>query len=158
MNPTHEPFRGEDDQLWLGWKWFELHAKQRLEALKFFLTIFGALMTVGSAFLQSSYLFVAAVAGCMAIGASLLFWQIDRRSLQLIEIGERMIDRRWNALGFPSETNPISEVRIRREDGVRYKHAFLAVFIAAGLSSFGIFVLAVYLLNFPNQVPLPRLH
>ena len=158
MQPKHDPLHGEDDQLWVGWKWFEFHSKQRLEAFKFFLTIFGALITVASGFVQTQYIFVATVSSFLALWAALIFWQIDRRSLQLIEIGEGVLHARWQQLAFNVDLNPVSRSSVVHSDGLRFKHAFLLVFLAAGLSAFAMLGFSIYLMNYPQQIFVPKLH
>jgi hypothetical protein len=147
---------GEDDQLWIGWAWFELHAKQRLEMLRFFVTIYGAIAAAAAGFLQTPYVFVSSCLSIIAMLLTLVFWQLDRRSTQLVEIGERVLSHRWIELRFARDFDPVAQAQVRRDEGVRYKHAFLVLFIGSALLAFGLFVMSIYMIDFPSTAAVTK--
>jgi hypothetical protein len=158
MRPLHEPLHGEDDCLWIGWKWFEYHAKQRLEMFKFFITIYGATIAVAAGFLETSFILASAVLSFVGVMLSAVFWQLDRRSLQLIEVGERVLTARWDEVGFDKDLNPVRQSQTKHEDGVRFKHALLLVFLGAALLGFALFITAIYLTHYPISNVSPKPH
>lgn len=157
MSPAHE-LHTDDDQLWIGWEWFEFHAKQRIEMVKFFITIFGAVAAGAAGFLQTPYVFVSACLSVIGLFLTITFWQLDHRSIQLIEIGETILGQRWTDAKFPDKLNPVILAQARHDEGVRFKHALLILFIGAGLLAIGLFAFSIYLINYPSSLVLPKTH
>jgi small-conductance mechanosensitive channel len=157
LNPLHGSLQGEDSRLWIGWQWLEYHSKQRLEMFKFFVMIYGAIVAVAAGFLETTLVFASAILSVVAMMLAGVFWQLDRRSLQLIEIGEHILCARWDQSGFDRELNPVRLAQMRQQDGIRFKYALLVVFIGAGLLACALFVIALYAINYPTAHIAPRM-
>ncbi len=156
---THEIQNGEDEQLWIGWEWFEYHAKQRLEAVKFFITIYGAISALAAGFINTPHVFVTSILSVIALSLAVLFWQLDKRSMQLVEIGESIVSARWKELGFQVSLDPISQAKVHQDTGLRYKHVFLVLFCGAGVLSFLLFIASVYIIVNPiSVITVPPIH
>ena len=91
----------------LGWKWFEYHAKQRLDVFKFYMTIYAAITVAGGYLLDKHYDHLGSIFGLLAVVISIVFWQLDVRSRHLTEIGEKLIKASSESAGIPPELNPV---------------------------------------------------
>ena len=72
------------------WRYFELHANQRMAVFNFFLLMSGAIAAGLAATLQGSVklAFVGIVLGCLLALVSFVFWKLDQRVGFLIKHGE----------------------------------------------------------------------
>ena len=72
------------------WKYFELHAHQRIAVFNFFLVLSGALAAGIAATLQGSQRFSAlgVVLGILLAFVSFLFWKLDQRASFLVKHAE----------------------------------------------------------------------
>src|SRR5262245_6023620 len=111
-------------QLTIGWKWFEYHAKQRLDIFKFFLTIYTAVAVGGSVLYDRGFFRLAMVLGGVNFLASWLFWRLDVRSRRLTGYGEDLLDAALEGERIPPRLNPIQRARIGGDGGIRFKTAF----------------------------------
>jgi hypothetical protein len=73
------------------WNWFELHARQRLQNINFFLALLAALLAGYGAVLKDSLLSLSLGIGLGVITISALFYALDRRIRTLLHIGERAL-------------------------------------------------------------------
>jgi len=127
------------DALVYGFKWFEYHANQRITTFNFYLVVYTGLVA-GYGFLLKEKI----VAGSLFINLimvllSILFWQLDIRNRQLIEIGENIISACWVRAGLSDTLNPIESSRTRQSEGLRFRHLFEIVFLVGG--TFGLLAL-----------------
>lgn len=77
------------------WKYFELHAHQRIAVLNFFLILSGALAAGMAATLQGSERFssLGVVLGVLLAFVSFLFWKLDQRVSFLIKRAESALSQ-----------------------------------------------------------------
>ena len=73
------------------WRWFDLHAKQRVSMFNFFLLSVGALATAYGLLLREQLYVVAAVAAVMGVFVSLVSCLLDVRNRQLVKMGEEAL-------------------------------------------------------------------
>jgi hypothetical protein len=139
-----------DRELDIGWRWFEFHARQRLDSFKFFALGYGATMSLTLAFINTGTHFPALLLSIFSALLAIIFWQLDERNRQLIEIGEKIIDSCWRASRFSENLNPVQAARVRQQSGIRYRYAFLAGFAGCLAFSVAMFGLSVYMVNFPQ--------
>ena len=66
-----------------------------------------------------------------AIGITIVFWFLDRRNRNLIEIGENIIDAHWRAADLDQNLNPITQARKTFGTGLRFATAFGAMYFSA---------------------------
>ncbi|MBS4050752.1 MAG: hypothetical protein KGZ69_06075 [Methylomonas sp.] len=70
------------------WKYFQLHADQRLKALQFYVAISGVTIAgLATSFSGATYLTTLAVS-VVGMVVTIVFFRIDRRTAQLIKVGE----------------------------------------------------------------------
>ena len=74
------------------WRWFELHAKQRVSMFNFFLLSVGALATAYGLLLREQLYVVAAVAAFMGVFVSLVSCLLDVRNRKLVKMGEEALE------------------------------------------------------------------
>jgi hypothetical protein len=147
--PTQDRGHGEDDELWIGWKWFELHSKQRLESFKFFALTYGAATSLAVSLMRPTTIFIALILCVLTTLTCIIFWQLDVRNRQLIEIGESIIRKRWDQLGLNPDVNPILAAALKLETGIRYKHAFLFAFLCCTSLSIVLFATTIFFIHHP---------
>lgn len=128
-----------------GFKWFEFHAQQRITTFNFYLVIYSGLAAAVSFLLKERFLLGSVAISLAMIGTSVLFWQLDVRSRQLIEIGESILSASWQKCGLSDGLNPVVLSKARQSQGFRYKQLFGAVFTLGGMTGFGAFVYAIAL-------------
>lgn len=86
------------------WRYFELHAKQRITVFNYFLVLSGAVVAGLAATLQGSprFSFVGAVLGVLLALVSFVFWKLDQRVSFLIKHAEAALAEVEKAL--PTES------------------------------------------------------
>lgn len=128
-----------------GFKWFEFHAQQRTTTFNYYVIIYSGLAAAVSFLLKENIKLGSIVMSLLMVGVSVLFWQLDVRNRQLIDIGEAILSDSWRKNGLNEELNPAALSKAKQPEGFRYKELFGAVFIGGGLIGFGAFVYAVTL-------------
>ena len=131
------------------WKYFELHAAQRMSIFNFFLVLSG--------------LVLAGIAGCISQGAklkweeiflgvalmvvSLIFWKLDQRTAFLVKHAEKALvelEHDIPACARLFSTEPAATEQARREQAVwTYGLSFRLVFWITGLSGLSAVLLAL---------------
>ncbi len=110
------------------WQYFEYHAKQRIDTFKFYITFSTFLMGSVFAVLDTNILFkniITIAILCILILFSVLFWFLDKRNRDLIEIAKKTI--------IEIEANQqIDEkfkifTKAKKEEGI-YKKVFCLIF------------------------------
>ena len=125
------------------WKYFSLHAAQRLTTFNFYVTIstliIGAAVTLRKEHVAFRELLPLAV---LLAFVSVIFWGLDQRNRQLVKNGEKALkylDSLWGIGGHEAEVMKIiecDEFRCKHRIGWRYSTAFNAIFVvffASGL-------------------------
>jgi hypothetical protein len=131
-----------------GFKWFEYHATQRMTSFNFFLLIYSGLSAAESFLLREKIHPGSLLISISLILMSIIFWQLDVRSRQLIDIGELIVSRSWPQCGLDEALDPIALAAAKRSEGLRFKQLFGAVFVLGGLAGIGMFIYAMYLTAF----------
>jgi hypothetical protein len=72
----------------LSWKHFDLHAKQRIEVFKSYLTLVALIFAGYGVALQAKLYSVGMAIACFAAVVSVLFWFLDKRTRALIKLSE----------------------------------------------------------------------
>jgi hypothetical protein len=93
------------------WRYFELHAQQRITVFNFFIAITGLLATgIGLSLQQEGkYLYLCSILGAFMIFISIIFWKLDHRVSMLIKNSE-------TALQFIESNFQNQEFRILTKD------------------------------------------
>ncbi len=88
-DPTRAAWQSAHDH---AWRFFELHANQRMTVFNFFLVLVGLLVAGIAATLQGSARFSALgiALGALLVPLSFLFWKLDQRVSFLIKHAERI--------------------------------------------------------------------
>jgi hypothetical protein len=74
---------------------------------------------------------------------SIVFWQLDLRNRQLVNIGEKIVSGNWSKCDFDETLNPIS-MSAEKESGVlRFRQLFGAVFALGGIAGLAMFAYAM---------------
>lgn len=126
-----------------GFKWFEFHAQQRTTTFNYYLIIYSGLAAAVSFLLKEKFQLGSIVMSIIMIGVSVLFWQLDVRNRQLIEIGETILSDSWRKNGLSEDLDPVVLSKAKQPEGFRYKQLFGAVFMLGGVAGFGSFVYAI---------------
>jgi hypothetical protein len=130
-----------------GWRWFEFHAAQRMSAFRYFLTIYAAVGGVALALLEKGYFVFGLVAAILTLWIAFLFWSMDKRSRQLIEIGEAIIDAQWGQRGYDAKLNPIRRAGADVARGRRFKAVFRRLFILGCIAALTLIAWAIFALS-----------
>jgi hypothetical protein len=140
-----EPQTNQQKALEYGFKWFEYHAQQRITSFHFYLIAYSGLAAAEAFLLKETFHFGSMLIGLVMIFTSVLFWQLDVRNRQLIEIGELIISQGWLEGGLDSHLNPIHLSRKTQSEGLRFKYIFGIVFMLGGIAGLGTLAYAIYL-------------
>lgn len=75
------------------WKYFEIHAQQRMIVFNYFIVIAGATLTgIGFCIQQGSrYNYLASCLGVFLLVLSFMFWKLDQRVSMFIKAAERAL-------------------------------------------------------------------
>ena len=84
--------------------------------------------------------------GAIMIMMSALFWQLDVRNRQLIEIGEHILSSGWIQNKLDEQINPVILSGEKAPKGFSFKQLFGAVFILGGLVGLAALGYAILLL------------
>ncbi|MEQ0113348.1 hypothetical protein ABLU99_24440 [Klebsiella sp. JN_Kp123] len=98
------------------WKYFEIHAQQRMTVFNYYIVIAGATITgIGFCLQQgANYNFMTAALGFFLMFTSFLFWKLDKRVSELIkEVESALIEFESNIITnkyqlFTNDKNNIS--------------------------------------------------
>lgn len=126
-----------------GFRWFEYHAKQRITTFNFYLIIYSGLAAAFAFLLKERIAAGSILVSLLMLLMSILFWQLDIRNRQLIEIGEEIVIASWTAAGLDDLPDPVARARIRQAEGLRFKELFGIVFLVGGAFGLGTFIYAV---------------
>ena len=117
------------------WRWFALHAKQRVTMFNYFLVASGVLANAYGLLVREGLWGVAIVAASIGCMVGLVSWGLDLRNRQLVKLGEEALTEIEEEYLFPptlcSETDgsPSSGILIReakdRKPSLLFKHRFL---------------------------------
>lgn len=101
---THFPISAGDDYRNHAWRYFELHAKQRMAIFNFFLVLSGFIATglVASVQVTGLTVLVGAFLGALLSLVSFIFWKLDQRVSFLIKNAENVLIELESALSEPS--------------------------------------------------------
>lgn len=133
----------EEMTLEYGFRWFEFHAQQRVTTFNFYLVIYSGLVAAVSFLVKEKILLGSILASLLMIGMSVLFWQLDVRNRQLIDIGESILSNSWQTAGLSEALNPVSLSKVKQSTGFRYKELFGAVFTMGGAVGLLLFIYSV---------------
>lgn len=113
-------------------KWFEYHAKQRVDMFKCYLLVVAGILSASGFSFQLHNKTVFSISGAVLVVASYIFWKIDLRTIDLIKIGEKTVSHYWNKAGFDAEWCPVGLAQVGRAGQMRYRHAFCVSFALTG--------------------------
>src|ERR1700719_3793399 len=91
MEPENLPT--SNDGLKHAWDWFDLHAKQRMQTVNFYIIVVGAVLAGAGAALKDKQYIVSGSLGLVLTLASVLFFAMDRRARSLVRLGESALRR-----------------------------------------------------------------
>ena len=137
-NRAPEDFRNH------AWKYFELHAKQRMAIFNFFVVLSGFIATgIAAAFqVAGQILLVGAVLGLLLPIVSFIFWKLDQRVSFLIKNAEKALIASENTLSEPSIrlfTNEVGQTKAAKSSGCSwsrqwtYGECFRTMFVLMGM-------------------------
>jgi hypothetical protein len=127
-----------------GFRWFEFHAQQRTTTFNFYLIIYAGLAAVASFLFKENIHLGLSVISVILIFISVLFWQLDVRNRQLIQIGESILSDAWIKNGLGESLNPVALSAVRQPIGFRFREIFQAVFALGGIGGIVAFGYAIY--------------
>lgn len=128
-----------------GFKWFEYHAGQRTTSFHFYLIAYSGLAAAASFLLKEKLYAGVSVLGLALIFMSVLFWQLDVRNRQLVQVGEQIILQSWQVCGLGGYPNPVASSAQKQPDGLRFRQIFGLVFLLGGLAGVALFVYSIVL-------------
>ncbi len=139
------PMIGDSTLLAYGFKWFEYHANQRIMTFNLYLVVYSGLAAAYSFLLKEKILGGSILVSLLMLLMSILFWQLDIRNRQLIDIGEDIVTTSWARAGLDEKLNPIVLSRKQKSEGLRFRQMFGMVFLIGGVFGLGAlgYVLAV---------------
>ena len=83
--------RSTTAQFEYAWRWFELHARQRVSMFNFFLLSAGALANAYGILLREQFYVESAVVASMGIFVSAVAFMLDVRNYALVKMGEEAL-------------------------------------------------------------------
>jgi hypothetical protein len=114
------------------WKYFEYHAAQRLQMIRFYLTAIIAIGTgIGFLYKESDFA-LATLMSIFGAAITLIFWRLDQRVADLIKHAERALKLEESRLARETENNAMKIVEAA--DGnlrifpYTYRQNFLVMF------------------------------
>jgi hypothetical protein len=140
------------------WRYFELHAQQRMSVFNFYLAISGAVAAGGGVCLQQGgkFVFVASILGVFLSSISFIFWKLDQRV-------SAMIKRSEIALSALEKASCIKHATLFVDDSLEqhkipygflstwtYGRCFRVSFSTVGLAGL-IFAIVPFLVDFPAK-------
>ncbi|KTC08375.1 hypothetical protein AO387_25485 [Pseudomonas syringae ICMP 11168] len=134
------------------WKYFELHAQQRMTVFNFFLAISGLTAAGIGAGLQQGSKFSALVCllGCFLFFIAFLFWKLDQRASLMIKASENAIIALEQAAVTKEASIFSNEQQLSKSFGLTaawsYGRCFRTCFILVALSGL-FFIFAPYLMS-----------
>jgi hypothetical protein len=116
-------------------KWFEIHAEQRLKVFNFFLIISGFCVGGFFAALQAENRLAASVISIVSVVAAYCFKQLDRRTAQLTKLAEDFLSQSLGALGEKLKSDQLNLVlRAENKRGLwSYRQIFDILFFLFGI-------------------------
>lgn len=139
------------------WKYFELHAQQRMTVFNFFLAIAGLVAAGVGVALQQGGKFsqLVSLLGCFLILVSFIFWKLDQRVSTMIKQAESALCHLEN-VGLSTEASIFSkELLVVKGKGISavwtYGRCFRLSFLLVGIIGV-LFVITPYFFNFTCKV------
>ncbi|KAF0136916.1 MAG: hypothetical protein FD152_809 [Xanthobacteraceae bacterium] len=121
----------------VGIEWFKIHADQRLRAFNFFLIVAGfSLAAYFTAFQKDERLASTVIAASLIIVA-VIFKLIDRRTAQLVHVGENLIEETLKKIDPQSADKNIVRQADNRGKIPSYRQSFNLLFFLFGLLAAG---------------------
>jgi hypothetical protein len=118
----------------LAFKWFQVHADQRLKVFNFFLAIAGICVAGFFTAMQAKNPIAASLISIVLFVVCICFKQLDLRTAQLVEIGEDYL-REWldekNKRLKSTNVNLIARADVRRHC-LSYRQVFNLLFLIFG--------------------------
>jgi hypothetical protein len=131
------------------WNWFDLHAKQRMQSMQFFLVISGALAAATGASIEGKAYVVALILSVLITILSILFYLVEKRVKNLVKLSESALLKLEEHI---SRKTQLSDIRLaHRSDAsgetmVTYGKAFGAVFYFFGVAGLAISIFSLIML------------
>ena len=117
------------------WRWFALHAKQRVTMFNYFLVASGILANAYGLLLREELWGAAIVAASIGCMVGLVSWGLDLRNRQLVKLGEEALTEIEEEYLFPAEPHSepadslspgiLTREAKGREPSLLFKHRFL---------------------------------
>jgi hypothetical protein len=126
-----------------GFKWFEYHASQRITTFNFYLVVYSALAGAYSFLLKEKIVAGSLLVSLLMLLMSVLFWQLDIRNRQLIDIGEKIVKKSWLSAGLDESLNPIVLSSGVQSYGLRFRQIFGIVFLIGSVFGLAAFAYAL---------------
>ena len=118
------------------WDWFDLHAKQRMQTINFYIVLVGAIIAGSGAAIKDEQYAFSALLGVVLVLVSALFFAMDRRARILVRVGEAALRQEEDALASATGNKSLSMVEASDRSSARsitYGQIFYAMFVAFGL-------------------------
>jgi hypothetical protein len=104
------------------WKYFAFHAEQRMKVFNFFFLAINALVAAAAGAAYAKLWVFVAFSGFAVFFVSIIFYVLDRRNKQLVEIGELALIDFQKELGLK-----LSSISPKREDYYRCNLSSVAI-------------------------------
>jgi hypothetical protein len=102
------------------WKWFELHASQRMQLINYFLVAVAFLSAAYAAGLRDDAPEVSAAVSVLGVILSVCFQRIEARTRQLIKLGEQSMNEVETIMKYQFELSNIMLVQRAEEQRSRF--------------------------------------
>ncbi|PSL93753.1 hypothetical protein [Pseudomonas sp. R9.37] len=138
------------------WRYFELHAQQRMTVFNFYLAISGLIAAGVGVCLQqgSKFSFLASLLGVFLGLVSFLFWKLDQRVSELIKLAESTLCKIELATGNDEILIFSKERLVSRKGGLfsiwTYGRCFRMTFLSVGLIG-GAFAVLPHVVDFSSK-------
>jgi hypothetical protein len=118
----------------IGWKWFSLHAQQRMQIMSYWFVAM-SFLTTGAVLAYNNNLHLATAIVCLAIAlASVLFLLYDLRTRELIAYGERLMELAEQELSTEGiDVRLVGGMHASHRRTVSYRTLFSALYGGAAL-------------------------
>ena len=141
---SQSPLRGGVERhqaLEHAWAWFELHSKQRMQTVNFYMIVMAALLAACATALKDNQEGFLCGLGITMSLVSALFYGLDRRARELVKIGERALEIEEEKLAAISShrIKLVAESARTGRKGLTYGKLFDAMFCSFGAGGVLIF-------------------
>lgn len=128
------------------WDWFDLHSKQRMQTVNFYIILVGAILAGSGAALKEKQYLYSALLGFLLTLMSALFFAMDRRARVLVRVGESALRREEELLAKDTGNQEVELVGASdhsSKGALTYGRIFYTMFVVMGTLGIALLVASV---------------